>query len=360
MGSSARAALVTGFPGRQLAVHLVRELCRDTRLSIYCLVTESQHERALDLIAQLPTSAQSRVSLLLGDPRSLDLGLSGEEFMTLTGRLEVIHHCACISDPAGTKEEGEGNVKATIEILELAESSPLLKRLVCWSSAIVSGSREGFVMEDDLSGDAGFRNPIEESLYKVESMVREAAEELPVVIVRPALLVGDSVTGEVEDLNGLYLLIRFLLSAPDDFRIPAPSRTGVRISAIPVDYAVKAGLQIAGDDRSLGRTFHIVDPKPVTVQYALQLFAEATGKPPPKEHDPLNLATALMRAPGLQRFTHTTRAFLDHLKTDVIYDDRNARELLRGSRITCPPLESYVDLMVEQAKRTRKTASPQR
>jgi len=155
----------------------------------------------------------------------------------------------------------------------------------------------------------------------------------------------------VEDLNGLYLLIRFLLSAPDDYRLPSPTRSGVRISAVPVDYAARAGLRIANDPRSVGRAFHVVDPKPVTVQYALHLFAEATGKPLPKEHDPLNLATALLRAPGLQRFTHTTRAFLDHLKTDVIYDDRNAREILAGSQLSCPPLESYVDLMVEQAKR---------
>ena len=92
------------------------------------------------------------------------------------------------------------------------------------------------------------------------------------------------------------------------------------------------------------------DPKPVTVHHALRLFAEATGRPAPREHDPLNLATALMRAPGLQRFTHTTRAFLDHLKTDVIYDDRNTRELLAGTGITCPDLASYVDVMVARAQ----------
>ena len=350
MGAVARNVLLTGFPGRQLAIHLVRELCRDEDVSLRCLVTERQQERAIELIQQLPRDAQPRVSVLLGDPRSLDLGLSGEEFNSLVSDLEVIHHCACITDPGGTKEEAQGNLNATTEILEVAESASKLRRLVCWSSAIVSGNREGFVMEGDLSEADGFRNPIEESLYKVELMMREASEELPVIIVRPALLVGDSVTGEVEDLNGLYLLIRFLLSAPDDYRLPSPSRTGVRISAVPVDYAARAGLRIASDERAVGRTFHVVDPKPVTVQYALHLFAEATGKPLPREHDPLNLATAVMRAPGLQRFTHTTRAFLDHLKTDVIYDDRNTREILSGSRIACPPLESYVDLMVEQAK----------
>jgi thioester reductase-like protein len=313
-------------------------------------VKQGRQERAQELLAALPPSASKRVSLWIGDTRLMDLGLSGEEFAALAERVEVIHHCASITDPAGTAEEATGNVRAAAEILEFAEAAHRLQRLVCWSSATVSGNREGFVKETELDDRMGFRNPIEESLYRVERMLGESAEELPIVVLRPALMVGDSVTGEAEDLGGLYLLIRFLLSAPDDYRIPTPSRTGVRISAVPVDYAVSAARHIAADEHSIGRTFHIVDPKPVTVQHALRLFAEATGRPAPREHDPLNLATALMRAPGLQRFRNTTRAFLDHLKTDVIYDDRNTRELLAGAGISCPALESYVDTMVARAQ----------
>lgn len=350
MGKLLRAVLVTGFPGRQPAVHLVRELATRGERSVCCLVTEGRRERAHELLSALPEAARERVSIWVGDPRSMDLGLSGEEFAVITGSVEVIHHCASITDPAASQEEADGNVRAAAEILELAEAAPRLKRLVCWSSATVSGNREGFVKETDLDDALGFRNHVEESLYRMEQVLRESLQELPMIILRPALMVGDSATGELEDINGLYLLIRFLLSAPDDYRIPTPSRTGVRISAVPVDYAVRAGLHIAEDDRSIGRTFHIVDPKPVTVQHALRLFAEATGRPAPREHDPLNLATALMRAPGLQRFRNTTRAFLDHLKTDVIYDDRNTREILAGTGIVCPELESYVEVMVARAQ----------
>lgn len=350
MATRARCVLVTGFPAHQPAVHLVRELASGGR-AVCCVVTESQEARALELLAALSPSTRDRVSIWIGDPHSIDLGLSGEELAQLTERVELIHHCASVTDPAGTEEEARGNLKAAAEILELAESAPRLQRLVCWSSATVSGNREGFVKESDLTDEAGFHNPIEESLYQIECMLRESADELPIVILRPALMVGDSRTGETGDLNGLYLLIRFLLSAPEDYRIPTPSRTGVRISTIPVDYAVKAAIRISEDARSTGRTFHIVDPKPVTVHHALRLLAEATGRPAPREHDPLNLATALMRAPGMQRFTRTTRAFLDHLKTDVIYDDQNAREILAGTGIHCPDLGSYVDLMVTRAQR---------
>ncbi|MBW2509239.1 MAG: SDR family oxidoreductase, partial [Deltaproteobacteria bacterium] len=311
MGTLARSVLVTGFPGRQPAIHLVRELAVHGEHSVCCLVTEAREERARELLSTLPAEAQNRVSLWIGDARSIDLGLSGEELAQLTERVELIHHCACVTDPAGTKEEASGNVKSTAEILEFAEDVPRLRRLVFWSSATVSGNREGFVREADLTDQMGFRAPVEESLYAAERMLRESAEDLPIVVLRPALMVGDSMTGETEDLGGLYLLIRFLLSAPEDYRIPTPSRTGVRISTVPVDYAVKAAIRIADDPRAVGQTFHIVDPKPVTVHHALRLFAEATGRPPPREHDPLNLATALMRAPGMQRYTSTTRAFLD-------------------------------------------------
>ncbi len=350
MGTLARSVLVTGFPGRQPAVHLVRELALHGKRTVCCVVTESRQERAMELLEALPPAARDKVSLWVGDPRSIDLGLSGEELRMLTERVEVIHHCASITDPAATKEEAAGNLRAAAEILELAEAAPRLKRLVCWSSATVSGNREGFVKEEELSDALGFRNSVEESLFHMEQMLQESADELPIVILRPALMVGDSMTGEIDDLGGPYLLIRFLLSAPDDYRLPTPSRTGVRVSTVPVDYAVKAGIRIAEDERSIGRTFHIVDPKPVTVRHAMHLFAEATGRPSPREHDPLNLATALMRAPGLQRFTRTTRAFVDHLNTDVIYDDRNTRELLAGTGITCPELESYVDVMVARAR----------
>ncbi len=350
MGKLVRSVLVTGFPGRQPAVHLVRELAARGELSVCCLVNETRHERALELIQALPEAARKRGSIWLGDPRSMDMGLSGEEFAVLIESVEVIHHCASITDPAGTEEEAAGNVRAMAEVLEFAEAAPRLKRLVCWSSATVSGQREGFVKETDLDDEAGFRNPVEESLYRLERMLGESIDELPIVVLRPALMLGDSITGEAQDLNGLYLLIRFLISAPDDYRIPTPTRSGVRISAVPVDYAVRAGLHITADDSSVGRTFHIVDPKPVSVQHALRLLAEATDRPAPREHDPLNLTTALMRAPGLQRFRNTTRAFLDQLKTDVIYDDRNTREALAGAGIACPELESYVDTMVTRAR----------
>jgi hypothetical protein len=53
------------------------------------------------------------------------------------------------------------------------------------------------------------------------------------------------------------------------------------------------------------------------------------------------------------------RAFLEQLATDVVYDARNARELLAGTGIECPSASNYLPIMVahvrkEQERRARR------
>ena len=89
MATLARSVLVTGFPSRQPAVHLVRELAIRGERSVCCLVPEGREERATELLEGLPLEARDRVSFWIGDPRSIDLGLSGEELSVLSERVEV-------------------------------------------------------------------------------------------------------------------------------------------------------------------------------------------------------------------------------------------------------------------------------
>ncbi len=357
-------ALVTGFPDRYLATRVMRRLLEVNRsIRIRCIVRESRLEDANRLLASLSFQQRERLRLLVGDPAALDLGLSGGEFAQLAKEVELIHHCASVVDPAASRERASETITMAREVLELADAASGLHRLVHWSSAIVSGSREGLVTEDDLSDAAGFRNPVEEALYRAETMMRESMGRTAITVLRPATLVGDSVTGETDLLHGPYLLIRVLLSSPQDLRMPAPMRRDVRLSFVPIDYAVSAGVHISQDPRSVGHTYHIVDPKPVTLRRAFELFAESAGRPAPKGYVPAGLASLMLRAPGIDRWVHTSKTFLDNVRTAVIYDDRGARHLLDGSTIRCPALEDYVDAMVgyvQAALHAKQGRSPQR
>lgn len=347
-----RTTLVTGFPTSFLATRMVRKILAEEPLGrVVCVVQDKFAERARAVLAALPASQRARVELLEGDVAAMDLGLSGKEFLGLAAEIDVIHHCAAATYLGVGQDIAERlNVDGTREILELAREAAHLERLVHWSTAMVCGARRGYVLEEELAAPDGFRNPIEETRHRAETLVRRAAKKLPVTVLRPATIVGDSVTGEIDRFEGPYLLVLVMLSSPVDLRMPLPGRGDVPLNLVPVDYVVDAGFAIASDPRSLGRTYHLVDPHPHSARRVFELVAEAVGRPVPRGFVPTNLATALLRTPGIERFAHVPRAFLEQLATEVVFDDRHTREVLDPLGIRCPAFDAYVDVMVQYVR----------
>jgi thioester reductase-like protein len=359
-----KVVLVTGFPTTFLATRVVRKvLSENAGAVVRCVVQSKSMDRAraeIEKIAATIPSTASRVGLIEGDTAAMDLGLSGPEFNALAAEVDIVHHCAAVTYlGVDRKIADDVNVGGAHEVVELCEAADHLERLVHWSTALVSGARRGYVLEEELSAPAGFRNVIEETRFRAERIVRRAGEHIPTTILRPSIIVGDSTTGEIDRFEGPYLLVLLMLSAPPDLRIPMPGRGDIPLNLVPVDYVVDAGWAIANDRRSLGRTFHIVDPDPLSARRVFEIIARAAGRPLPRGFLPTNLATAILRTPGLERFAHVPRAFLEQLGTEVVYDDRNTRELLAGQDLTCPRFESYVGTLVDFVRKqqaARRTA----
>jgi len=170
------------------------------------------------------------------------------------------------------------------------------------------------------------------------------------VVVRPATIVGDSRTGEIDRFDGPYLLILLIVTTPAEIAVPLPARADTPLNLVPIDFVVRASLAIGRDPRAIGRTFHLVDANPVTAKRAFDLVAKAGGRPSPRGVIPTNLAKALLRTPGLERFAKSPRAFVERLATPVRFDAKNANELLGRTGIVCPPFESYVDAIVDYVR----------
>ena len=344
--------LVTGFPSSFLARRVVQKLLATQPSGLITCVVQAKFEaRAEEAMRELDASERKRIELIEGDIASMDLGLSGKEFRQLAREVEVIHHCAAITYLGADKNTAEQvNVGGTREVVELAEAATELSRLVLWSTALVSGARRGYVLEGELE-QSGFRNCIEETRFRAERIVREASARVPATVLRPSTIVGDSRTGEIDRFEGPYLLVQLLLSAPSELRMPLPGRGDVPLNLVPIDFVVDAGCAIASDPRSMGRTFHLVDPHPLTTRGVFERIAHEAGRPTPRGSVPTRVAAALLRAPGLDRLAHAPRAFLEQLGTEVVYDARNTMDLLVNTGIQCPPFESYVGPLVETVRR---------
>src|SRR5262249_33839506 len=155
--------------------------------------------------------------------------------------------------------------------------------LVHHSSARVSGDRTGLVLESELDRGQSFQNDVEETIAHGERVAhvaraaQERSRQLPIAIVRPTTIVGDSQTGEVDRFDGPYFLILLIVTSPPDFPLPLPGRGDSPLHLVPVDYYVRAALAIGRDPRAPGRTFHVGDPSPPSLRRAFELVAAAGG-----------------------------------------------------------------------------------
>lgn len=339
--------LVTGFPSF-LARKMVEELVREPETTIYCVVRQKSLEEARAVLDVLPLDQRRRIIIVEGDAASIDLGLSGRELATITPKIDFIHHLAQVSYMgAEEKLATHVNVGGAREIVELAALCPNLRCLVYHSTAQVSGDRKGLVLEDELDKGQTFRNSVEATLARGERILRSKMSKLPITIVRPTIVVGDSKTGEVDRFDGPYFLILLIVTSPPDIPLPLPSRGDAALHLVPVDYYVRAAKAIGRDSRSVGRTFHIGDPAPLTARRVFDLVASAGGRRSPRGFIPANLTKALLGVPGLDRVAKSPRAFLDALATPVTYSFTHTTELLADTDIRCPPFESYVEGLVE-------------
>ncbi len=343
--------LLTGFPSflaRKLAVHILES---EPRTLVHAIVRSKLAREAAETAQAWPKSWRDRFAMIEGDAAAMDLGLSGAEFRDLTGQIDRIHHAAQVTYLGVDRRTAQQlNVEGAREIIELARACSSLRCLVFHSTADVAGDRTGIVREEDLEAGQRFPTFVAETRARAEKLARQAMHNVPIAVVRPATVVGESTTGEIDRFDGPYLLILLIVTSPAEIAIPLPGKGDTPLNLVPIDYVVRASHAIGRDRRAPGRTFHLVDPTPVSARKIFELVAHAGGRRSPRGYIPTNLTKALLRTPGLERFAKSPRAFVESLATPVTFDTRNTDEILAGTGIVCPAFDSYVDHIVNYVR----------
>ncbi len=337
-----RLHLVTGSPGL-LGTKLVERLAAIPGDRLVLLVQPPHAAAARQALRHRPDA-----EVLEGDVAHIHLGLSGAEWRHLTGRLTHAWHLAAKTRlGADDRLLRSVNVDGTRSVLELCEQAPRLSRLVHFSTAFVSGTRTGVVLEEELEAGQGFHNGYEESKYDAERLVQRARGALPVTVLRPSLVIGDSRTGVIDRFDGPYALALALANAPVTVPLPVPEDPQAPLNVVPIDFVLDAALAIGLHPAAAGRTVHLVDPAPLPARRVYELIANRLGRRLATVPIPGRALSALRRLPLVQRFGGpTAQAFqyVDHLAN---YDARHLLELLEGTGIRCPPITDYLDRIIE-------------
>jgi len=245
---------------------------------------------ALDDIAGAATDSALLSHLSCHAVDGADPGsLAGDSPDLLTLRHALLIHIAGDTkfNPGDPAAQRRLNVDATLAIVRALR--PALARVVHTSTAYVCGDRAGTILETDLDCGQAFRNPYEKSKFEAEGAVTALCAELslPLIIVRPSIIVNDTRTGRSSTFTHLNALVEVINRIQEYFGISdgeVVSRV-IRLAAdpagrpnlAPVDPMVEAMIRLALDPRAAGRTFHLCHPAPQTNTEIIGLIAEAIG-----------------------------------------------------------------------------------
>jgi NAD(P)-dependent dehydrogenase (short-subunit alcohol dehydrogenase family) len=339
----------TGFIGRRLLERLL-----EREGTIYALVRPQSLERLTDLITE--HEAQGRIIPVEGDLSQPLLGLPASDVERLKTEVTEFFHLAAIYDMTADEERNRiANVDGTRHAVALANA--LEARMHHVSSIAVAGEYRGNFREDMFDEGQPLKHPYHRTKFEAERIVRNDST-VPWRVYRPAIVVGDSRTGQMDKIDGPYYFFKAIQKArgalPAWFPLIGPELGDTNV--VPVDWVAAAIDSIAHTDGLDGQAFHLATPKPQTSGDVLNTFAKAAHAPQMAMRVDSDLLSALPKgafgmAMQLPAAKGVRRAILADLgiPDEVIgyvgltaqFDTRDTDKLMADAGIELPELDTY-------------------
>ena len=251
-----RTIFFTGFPGF-IGTRIVEKLIQDNKdIKIYALVLKSAQIAAKRIISHNETF-DKRIEIIVGDVSKPNLDLSSELYSQLAKEITEIFHLAAIYKLEVPKRIAwQVNVIGTYNMLKFALNCPNLFAFIFFSSIVAAGKIKGDIFEDKLDLNCEFHfNRYEQTKFASEVLVRKYMDRLPIIIIRPGAVVGESKTGITDKFDGFYYAFSFI-SILKMFPIWMP-HTHFNVPMVPVDYIADATRYISTQENCIGHCFHL-------------------------------------------------------------------------------------------------------
>jgi NAD(P)-dependent dehydrogenase (short-subunit alcohol dehydrogenase family) len=343
----------TGFIGKRL----VKTLLARRGSTVYFLLRPESESKAADLLDYWGVSKQRAVPVF-GDLTDKKLGVAAEHIKALKGEIDAVYHLAAVYD-LGADEESQvrTNIEGTRNVVEFAQAIAA-KHFHHVSSIAAAGLYEGVFREDMFDEAEGLDHPYFMTKHESEKIVRTECK-IPWTVYRPAMVVGDSQTGEMDKIDGPYYMFKLIQRMRQILPpwMPSVGLEGGRVNIVPVDFVVAALDHISHGKADIdGQCFHLVDPVGYRVGDVLDIFSRAGHAPKMNlfvnaallGFIPKSVKKGLMAVAPVRRVRSAVMKDLG-LPEDMMsfinyptrFDCRQTLAALKGSGIACPKLDDY-------------------
>ncbi len=343
----------TGFIGKRL----VKALLARRGATVYFLVRPGSESKLGPLYAYWGVS-RSRAIPISGDLTERKLGVGAADLKRLKGQVNGVYHLAAVYDLAADEaSQVRVNIEGTRNLVEFAKAIDA-GHVHHVSSIAAAGMYEGVFREDMFDEAEGLDHPYYMTKHESEKIVRTECK-VPWTVYRPAVVVGDSRSGEMDKVDGPYYFFKLIQRMREILPpwMPAVGLEGGRLNIVPVDFVVAALDHISHSRHAIdGKCFHLVDPMGYRVGDVLDIFARAAHAPKMNlfvnaalfGFIPKSVRKGLMALAPVRR---VYRAVIKDLGVpeDVAsfinyptrFDRRETDAALAGSGIECPDLHDY-------------------
>nr|WP_221301959.1 SDR family oxidoreductase [Texcoconibacillus texcoconensis] len=341
---------MTGFPGFIARAIMKKWMRNDKHIDRVTLLVEPHlaelAQKELNELANEEHNSCEWFSIVHGDITETNLGIDAAINQDIQRSVTHVIHLAAIYDLAVSKELAyRVNVIGTEKVNEWAKTLPNLKRYIYFSTAFVSGNREGRIFENELDKHQGFKNHYEETKFEAEKRVREVMTDLPTTIIRPGIVVGDSKTGETSKFDGPY----FMLNVFDRLRslpfIPYIGLGRAEGNFVPVDYLVDATTFFIHADVAISKTYHLTDPSPYKMKDVYHMLMRSYLGKKPFGIVPVFSVNGIMSFSSIRRWLNIEKEVLAYFSCKAQFDCSQTIQDLQGSGISCPDLAHTLDTM---------------
>jgi NAD(P)-dependent dehydrogenase (short-subunit alcohol dehydrogenase family) len=342
----------TGFIGKRL----VKKLLERKGSVVHFLIRKESEDKVAGL-RQYWGAGAARVVPVFGDLTSKKLGLTADNMKSLKGNIDHFFHLAAVYD-LGADEmiQTAVNIEGTRNTVELAKAIEA-GHFHHVSSIAAAGLYEGVFREDMFEEAENYEHPYFKTKHESEKIVRHECK-VPWSVYRPAMVVGDSCTGEMDKIDGPYYFFKLIQRMRQLLPpwLPSVGLEGGRINIVPVDFVVAALDKISHKSGIAKKCYHLVDPVGYRVGDVLDIFSRAAHAPKMNlfinaalfGFIPRSVSKGLLALAPVRRVRNAIMADLG-LPHDMLtfvnyptrFDCREALAALEGSGVVCPNLKDY-------------------
>ncbi|HEV6967525.1 SDR family oxidoreductase [Roseateles sp.] len=342
----------TGFIGKRL----VKKLLGRRGSTVYFLMREESAAKLPDLLAYWGVG-KNRAIPVYGDLTARKLGVASDVVKGLKGQIDHLYHLAAVYDLSADEESQVAvNIEGTRSMVEFAQAIDA-GHVHHVSSIAAAGLYEGVFREDMFDEAENLDHPYFMTKHESEKLVRKECKR-PWTVYRPAMVVGDSRTGEMDKIDGPYYVFKLIQRMRQILPpwMPSVGLEGGRMNIVPVDFVVDALDHISHKVSKGHGCYHLVDPKGYRVGDVLDIFSKAAHAPKMNlfinaalmGFIPKSVKKGLMALAPVRRIRNAVMKDLglpEDMFTFINYptrfDCRDTEAALKGSGIACPDLNDY-------------------